>query len=159
MWVSHFRLEVFLPYSTSYCMCVSFSTFFIFLTIFQVLKCTFLIFHVFPCLSLYTSSYYVIFLIFLVGQFSHHIPGSTVCISNLSHFQCFLPYSSSYSVCVSFSMFFSILTIMQVLECVFLICQVFQFSHHVPAHTVCISHLWSFPCFSPYWNMSYNVCF
>ena len=68
----HFFL-CFSPYSRSYSVCFSFSTFFIFFfffffffPIFQVLLCVSLIFHVF--------------------QFSAHIPGPIVCISRFPRF-------------------------------------------------------------------------
>ena len=54
-------------------------------------------------------------------------------------FQCFSSYSRSYSVCVSFSTFFSFLAILHVLQCAFLIFLVFE-------------------CFSPY-SRSYSVHF
>jgi hypothetical protein len=79
-------------------------------------------------------------------------------------FQCFSPYSRSYSVrfhCPRFSIFchipsttvcishfqsFSVLlAIFQIQDCMSLIFQVFHFSRHIPCPTVCISH---FPCFS-----------
>ena len=79
--------------------------------------------------------------LFTFFSVSRHIPGPTVCISHFSRFsvflaifqvlqcaflifhvfQCFLPYSRSYSVSVSFSMFFSFFRI-------------------TPGPTVCISH-------------------
>ena len=113
MWVSHFRLSVFSPYSWSYSVCVSFSTFSIFLALFQVLTCTFLIFHIFPRLSLYTRSYhasfsfsllvsfltifqvlqcaFLIFLIFHIFSVSFHIPAHTVCVSHFPRFLVFSP--------------------------------------------------------------------
>ena len=117
--IFHF-LECFLPYSRSDSVCVSFFMFFSFLCILQVLLCAFLIFQVFSVSCL--------------------IPGLTVCVSHfmcfpvsspysrsyIVHvFECFLPYSRSYSVCVSFSTIFSFLFIIQVLQCVFLIFHVF----------------------------------
>ena len=125
-------------------MCVSFSTFFGFLTIFQDQLCVFFIFHVF--------------------QFSHHIPGPTVCISHFPHFsmclaifqvlqcmllilhvfQCFLPYSRSYSVHFSFFTFLSDFVIFQVVNWMFLFFHDFQFSCHILSHTVDISKFPSF---------------
>ena len=52
-------------------------------------------------------------------------------------FQCFSQYSRSYSVCVSFSTFFSVST-------------------HNPILTVCVSHFPWFSVFSPY-SRSYSV--
>ena len=90
--VSYFaRFKCFLPYFMSYHVSFSFSLFLSFLAIFQVLLCE--------------------FLIFLFSQFSHHIPGPTVCIPHLSSF--------------SFSFFF--FAIFQVLKCVFLIFMIFSF--------------------------------
>jgi hypothetical protein len=55
VFVSHFpRFSVFLPYSRSNTVCVSFSTFFSFLAIFQVLECGSLTFHVFLCFLPYS---------------------------------------------------------------------------------------------------------
>jgi hypothetical protein len=96
---------------------------------------------------------------FLFFTISCHIPVPTVYVSPFSRFlmflasfqiiqcaflifpvfQCFLPYSRSYSVSVTFSTFFSFLAIIQVLQCVFLIFHVFH-------------------CFSPY-SRSYTVFF
>jgi hypothetical protein len=53
---------------------------FSFLDIFKFLQCVFLIFHIF--------------------HFSLHIPGPNEYISHFHVFQCFSPYSRSYSVCV-----------------------------------------------------------
>ena len=114
-----------LSYCTSYRVCVSFSTVvFLFITI-QVLRLIFVIFQVFDCYLPYSRSYSVCFsfsrffsvsrhifcttcenLIFLICQFSRHYPGTTVCVFLIFHgFHCFLPYSRSFSVCVSFSTF------------------------------------------------------
>ena len=139
----------------------SFCMFLVFLAIFTVLTCEF---H-----------------IFLVFQFSCYIPGQTVFVSKFVRFsgffvaifqvlhgaflifhffRCFLPYSTSYRLFVSFSTFFSILAIIQVLpcifhifsrfplflaiflflQCVFLIFHDYQFSPHTPGPTLCISH-------------------
>ena len=116
---------------------------------FQVLQCAFLIFHVF--------------------QVSSHIPGPGVSISHFALFSLFLAFSSSYSVCVSCSTFFSFLAIFQVLHCVCLILHVFQVSLHIPGPTMifscfsfvsfldiikvitlCVSHFPSFSSFSQY---------
>jgi hypothetical protein len=123
-------------------MCIShFSRFSVFLNIFHILQCAFLIFHVFECFSPYSRSYSVCFsfctffsvflaifhvlpcefLIFLVCPFSRHILGPTLCVSHFPHISVFSPQSSSYSVCFSFSTFSVFLTIFQVLSCEFLI--------------------------------------
>ena len=78
--VSYFaRFKCFLPYFMSYHVSFSFSLFLSFLAIFQVLLCE--------------------FLIFLFSQFSHHIPGPTVCIPHFPSFSfsffLFLPYFKS----------------------------------------------------------------
>ena len=100
------------------------------------------------------------FLIFLVSQFSQHIPGPRVCMPHFPRFffsyltilqvlkymflifhvfQCFSPYSTSYSLLFSFSMIFTFPSILQVLQCAFLIFHDFE-------------------CFSPY-SWSYSVHF
>jgi len=159
-------LQCFLSYSNSYSVFVTFLTFFRFLAIFQILQCAHLIFHFFSV--------------------SHNIRGPTVCVSLFPNlpvflpilhvlqivfsphgFQCFLPYSLSYSVHFSFSMFFRVschslcptvcvshfphcslfLVIFQFLQCVRNIFDVFQVSSRIPDPTVCIFH---FPRFSEF---------
>ena len=62
VFVSHFpRLSVFSPKSRFYCVYFSYFMFSLFLTIFQVLQCVFLLLHVFQCFSSYFMSYYVSF--------------------------------------------------------------------------------------------------
>jgi len=101
--------------------CVShFVQFSVFLAIFHVIPCEFLIFYVFqfsrpiipgPTVDLSHFSHFPVFLdvfqvlpceflIFLFGQFSCHIPGPTVCISHFSRFSMFLFYISCSKVCV-----------------------------------------------------------
>jgi len=89
--------QCFLPYSRSYQLIFSISVLVSFLDIFQVLQCTFLIFHIFHCFLPYSRSYSVCVsfptffsflaiiqvllfesVIFLVDKFSRHI--TTVCI-------------------------------------------------------------------------------
>jgi hypothetical protein len=53
-----------------------------------------------------------------------------VCISHFLRLHFFWPFSMSYHVCVSFSMFFSV-------------------SLHIPGHTVILSHFPRFSVFSP----------
>jgi hypothetical protein len=107
-------------------MCVFlFARFSVFLAIFHVLLCE--------------------FLIFLICQCSRHIPGPTVCVSVFPHFSVFSIQSRSYSVCFSFSTFSVFLAICDVLSCEFLIFYLFQFYRHLPGPTVCIYH---FPTFS-----------
>ena len=133
-----------------------FPRFTIFLAIFQVMPCAFLIFHVF--------------------QVSLHTPGSTVCISHFPSFSVFLPTfpvlqcvshfsrisnSSanfrSYNVHFSFSMFFRFLAIFHFLQCAFLIFHLLKVFCHIPRPTVCISHS---PCYSVFLNFFHVIqCF
>jgi hypothetical protein len=167
-----------------------------FLALFKVIVCTFLIIHIFDSFSKYFRSYNVSqfpcfsvfldifqfltceFLIF-VFQYSRHMSCPTVYLYHFSRFSVFLaifqfllcwdslfpqlsvfsPYPRTYSVCFTFSTFFSVsrhipcpnvyvshfpgfitfLDIFQVLECTFIFFHVFQ-------------------CFSPY-SSSYHVNF
>jgi hypothetical protein len=114
MFVTHFLPFVclidFSAYSRSY------SVFFFFF--FRVFQCFSSIFHVLKC----------VYLIFHVFQYSRQIP-ILQCAFLISHvFHCFLPYSTSYHVCFSFSTFFCFLAIIQVLMCTFLTFQLIQFS-------------------------------
>ena len=117
---------------------------------------------------------------FLLGQFSHHIPDPTVYVSHFARFSVFLnvfpgptmcdfhfpllsvfsPQSRSYSVYLSYFMFFTVfchipvpkgcvshfarfsafLGIFLFLTCVFLIFLVCQFSHQNAGPNVCVSH-------------------
>jgi hypothetical protein len=151
----------------------------VFLAIFQVLQCVFFIFHDF--------------------QFSRHIPRPIVCISHFPTFsvflaifqgiqclclifhvfQCFLPYSrsyrvylsffhvfqgfmtyiTSYRVCFSISMIFSFFAILQILQCAFLIFHVFKcFSPYSRSYRVCVSFSMLFLVFSLY-SWFYRLCF
>ena len=143
MRVSHITcLSFYSPYSSSYSVCVSFSTFSDFIDIFQVLHCAFLTFYIFQSFLPYSRSYSVRFSFYtLFFRFSRNIPDPKVCVSHYSRFsvflaicqvlryafliihafQCFSPYSRSYSVCFSFSMFFSVF---------------FFFFCHIPGPTV-----------------------
>ena len=129
-----------------------FPCFFSFLTIIQVLECVFLIFHVFDCFWPYSRSYSVFpsfvphnrsnnvcisFSMFF--QFSHHDPGSRVCISHFSRFWLFL-------------------TVFQVIECLCLILQLLTFSRNNTGPTLCISRFYVSHCFLPH-SRSYSVCF
>ena len=117
----------FSPYSRSCDMHLSFSTFSVFLAIFQVKQWFCLFFHVFqysrhipghtvwishfPPISVFLATFnflQLVFLIFHEFQFSRHTPGPSVCISHISSFSGFL-------------------NIFQVLHCVFLIFHDFQF--------------------------------
>ena len=116
------------PYSRSYSVCFSFSTFFSFLAIFYVLRCEFLILYdfqfsphiqgptvsicLFPRFSVFLAIFQVIqcaFLIFHVFQVSLHIPGPTVCNSHFSRYSGFL-------------------VILQDIQCFYLIFHIFQVS-------------------------------
>ena len=97
-------------------------------------------------------------LIFKVFQFSSHILVPTVCFLIFHGFHCFSPYSRSYTVCFSFSTFFSFLPIIQVLYFVFLIFHDLQFSRHTPGPIVCFLIFHDFHCFS-LCSRSYTVCF
>jgi hypothetical protein len=64
-----------------------------------------------------------------------------VCISYFSRFlEFFSQYSRSYSVCISFSTFFSFLTIIRILQCTFLFFRFFSVSRHIPGPTVCFPY-------------------
>ena len=170
-------LQCFLSYSNSYSVFVTFLTFFRFLAIFQILQCAHLIFHFFSV--------------------SHNIQVPKVCVSLFPNlpvslpilhilqivffphgFQCFLPYSLSYSVHFSFSMFFRVschslcptvcvshfphcsvfLVIFQFLKCVRHIFDIFQVSSHIPILQCAYFIFHDFQSFSPY-SSSYSFCF
>ena len=175
-YVSH----CFSPHSKSYSVFFSYSTFFSFLAIFQVLQCVFLSLEVFQCFSSYSRTYIFqvnfstlfsflrtfqviecLCLIFHVFQFPPHNPGTTVCF--FFHLSRFIPFFTIFQVlllCFSFSMILHFHALLQVLQCAFLIYQVFpcfvphnrsnnvcisfsmffQFSHHDPGSRVCIFH-------------------
>ena len=77
----------------------------------------------------------------------------------LQVFQCFLPYSRSYHVSLSFSylvhFFFAIY---QVLQCLCPIFYVFQFSCHNPGPRVCISHFPRFLVFLAIFQVKKCLC-
>ena len=194
-----FQVLQFCRHYTSPTVCIShISRFSLFLTIFHVLKC---VSH-FASFSMFFTVFYVltcVFLIFLICQFSHHILGPTMWVSHFPHwsvfswnsqsysvhfhvlhvFECFSPYSRSYSVCVLFSTFFQFshhnpctpvcifyisrfslfLAIYQILQCVFLICTFYKVSWHIPGHTLFASHfLHFFSVFLPQ-SRSFSVYF
>ena len=140
-------------------MCISYFPHFLVLpAILQVKDCLCLIFHVFQWFSPYSMPYSECF----------HFP----------RFSIFLPYSRSYSVHFSLSTFLSVschkfmsytvhfsfspfsvfLAILQVLQSVFLIFHVFQFSRNIQGQRVFLS---LFPSFSVFLSnyMSYTVNF
>jgi len=160
--ISHFQVfQCFLTCSRSHSFCVSFSTFFSFLAIIQVLLCVFLILQVFQCFSPYSRSYHVIF---SFSSFVSFVATVLQCPFLVVHVLVFSPYSRSYSVCFSFFTFFSFffhspsprvcvcfstffcdLAIFQVLPCAFFIFHVFQcFWPYSRSYTVFVSH------FSPF---------
>ena len=118
---SHFSrfsvISSFFNYSSG---CFSFSMLFSFLAIFHVLQWTFLNF---PRFSVFLTIFHVlkcVLLIFRDFQFSRHIPGPTVGISQFSRFSVIASFFKSSSGCFSFSMIFSFLAIFHVLQWTFL---------------------------------------
>ena len=71
-----------------------------FLAIFRIILCVFLISHVFHCFSQFSTSYS-----FHDFQFSRHTPDHRVYISLFLQFYCFSPYSRPNSVCLIFQFF------------------------------------------------------
>ena len=144
-----------------------------FLAIFQVIQCMFLIFHFFSgFLPIFHVLPYV-FLIFLVFLNSRHIPGLSVCVSHFPRFSVFSPKSRHFSLhffnisrtaifhvlpChFSFSSFVRFLDIFHDLHCFCLIFQVFRFLATIQI-LMCIFLIFhGLHCFSPY-SRSYNVC-
>ena len=112
LFVSNFPcFSGFSSYFSSYNVHFSFFTFSVFLAIFHVLPCE--------------------FLMFLVCQFSHHIPGSTVCVSlfcTFFHVSRHIPDSTMIFSCFSFVSFLDIFKVI----------------------TLCVSHFPSFSSFSQY---------
>ena len=137
---------------------LNFPPFSVFLAIFHVLKCVFLIFRDF--------------------QFSRHIPGRTVCISHFSRFAVISSFFKLSRGCFSFSIILSFLAIFHVLQrtflnfppfsvflaifhvlkCVFLIVRDFQFSRHIPGPSACTSHFSRFLVISSFFKSS-SGCF
>ena len=141
-------------------MCISHtSRFSLFLSIFKVIECLCLIFHVFQfschnqslhCVFLIFKVFFLLFLtIFHVIQCISHFTGFSVFLAifhvvlcEFFHFprlSVFSPHSRSYIVKFSFFTFFSV-------------------SRTFPVHTVFVFHFPHFSIFSPY-SMSYSVCF
>ena len=109
-----------------------FPRFSVFITIFQLLSCEFLIFLVgqFSChiagLTVCVQFFYFFFFFFF---FFCHIPGPTVSVSLFPRFSVLSLYSRSYVVHFSFSTFFIV-------------------SGYIPCPTVCLSHFLRFSVFS-----------
>ena len=156
---SFFTFFIFSPYSTSYSMCFSFFTFF---NVYGHIPCPtvcvshFPRFSVFVCKNtcptvhilhfshflLFLAIFQVLpgdFLIFLVGQFSCHISGPTVCISHFHVFHSFFSYSGP-TVCVSHFTCFSVLSL-------------------YPCPTVYIFHFSRFSVFLSSYFITYHVSF
>ena len=156
----------------SYSVHFSFSTFSVFLAIIQVIKCPFLIFHVFQ-FSLHNQVILCDFFLFSCLSIFHfwHIPCYTIFVSHFSPFSGFLPHSRFYSehftystfVSVSchvpgqtlfvshFSRFFVFFVIFQVVKCAFLI-STFFFSVSSTYYRFYSVHYSFFQCFSPYFR-------
>ena len=126
----HFpRFLIFSPYTDPRVYISHFSCFSLFLAIFQVLPCE--------------------FLSFLLGNFSRHIQGHTVFVFHFPRFSVFSPYSRSNSVCVSFSLFFNFLSIIQVLQCYFSFFMFSQFLAILEVPQCVFLILQGFLCFLP----------
>ena len=158
-------------------MCVSFSTFFSFLPIIQtysahfsfftlfsvfrhnpVIKCLCLIFHVFflcvffPTFQVITGciSHFSCFSMFLF-----HISCSKVCVFQFPRFSIFSPNSNPKVSISHFSHSSLFFAKFQVLQCVFLIVNVFQcLSPYSRSDSM---YFFFFHCFSPY-SIIYSVC-
>ena len=140
-----------------------FACFSVFLAIFHVIPCEFLIFLVCQFLAIFQVLQSVC-LIFYVFSFLAILQVLQCAFLIFHVFECFLPYSRSKSFYVSFFTFFQFschipgtivcishfsrlsifLAIFHFLQCVFLIFHDFQFSHLIPGPTVCISHFLAF---------------
>ena len=145
MCVSHFALflKEFLAISRSYSVCVSFSMFFSFLTIFQLIQCIGLIFTFFQCFLPYSTHKMCVSHFAWFSVFHQHIPVPTMWVS-------------------LFPRFFSFLAIFQVLHSVCLIFHVFQFSRHIIGPTVYIYHFkmfFSVSCHIPDYTVFVSLYF
>jgi hypothetical protein len=140
MYFKYLKFSLFCIYCMSHSVCFSFHTFFsVFLAIFHVLLCE--------------------FLLFLVCQFSRHIPGPIVCISQYVTYSTVFCHISGPTVCVShfprFSVFFAIF---HVLPCEFLISLVGECYLHIPGPTVGISHFSRFSVFLVIFQVIQCLC-
>jgi hypothetical protein len=138
------------PYLRSFTVCFSFCMFFSVSR--HIPGCTVCASH-FVCFSLFLAIFKVLpceFLIFLVCQYSHHFPDPTVCGSPFPCISDFLPCSRSSSVCVSFSKFFRFLTILKSYS-VFLIFYAFHYvSPYSRSYSVCFS-------FCKFFSVSHHI--
>ena len=132
--ISHFLcFEYFLPYPSSYSVHFTFFTFFSVSR--YISRATVCVSH-FPWFSVflpYSWSYSVHFSFSTFLRVSHDIPGPTVCISRFPRFWAFLTIfqDRTYLVCFSFSMIFSFLAILQVLQCAFNFSWFYRFLPHI----------------------------
>ena len=137
-----------------------FPRFSVFITIFQVLQCVFLIL---PPFSVFLAIYQVLpcaFLIFLICHFSCHIQDPTVCVSHFSHFQSFSPYSRSYLGSFSFSFRFPGLSpYSRSYSMHFSFSTCFSFTCHITCPIMCVFHFLRFSVFFFPYSRSYSVCF
>ena len=156
--MSHFpRFLVFSPKSRSYSVYFSYFKFFTvsgyipgptvcvsFCLFFRVscnISCPIMWVSHFPRFSEFLTTFHVLpceFLIFLLCQFSRHIPDPKIRVSHFPFWSVFTPYSRSYIVHFSFSTFLSV-------------------SRHIPGQIVFVSH---FPCFPVFCNIpGPTMCF
>ena len=146
--VSHifhvFQVSCIIPSPT---VCIShFLCFAVFLALFQILECPFIIFHVFQCFSPYSSSYIELFSFSKFFTVSCHIPGHAVFLSHFPRFSLFSPNSKSYCMHFSFSTIFIVSRhILGPTVSISHFPRFFTVSPHIPAHTLFVSH---FPRFS-----------
>ena len=98
-----------------------FSKFFCVLAIFQVLKWAFLIFHIFQCFSPFSRSYSVCVSFCMFIHVTCNIPGPIVCVFHFLWFSVFSPYPRSTVWLYLFSGFSGFPDIFHILQCVFLI--------------------------------------
>ena len=155
--VSHFpRFSVF-SQTRSYRVCFSFS---IFVSVSRRIPCPTMWVSAFPFWSVflpYSRSYSVQFSFLTFFSVSCHIPGHTVFLSHFPRYSVF-HHNLGPRVCIShFSCFLLSPALFQVLQCVFLISHVFQFSWHILGPTMIFSSS-SFVCFLTY-SRFYSVCF
>ena len=169
-WFSVLFIYLFWPHFRSCCVYSSFSTFLVYLAIFHVLQCVFLVSMIFSFFTIlqFLQCAFPISTFFSVSsrnpchivfvshfprfQFFHHYLGPTVWISHFPRFLLFLIIfqflQCAFLIFHVFQCFF--FAIFQVLHCAFLIFHVFQFLRHITDHTVFVSHFSSFSVFSPY---------
>ena len=114
-----------------------------FLAIFQVLECAIFIFQFFQCFLPYSRSCSV-FSHFLRFSLSHQNPGTIFFISQYFTYSTVSCHISNPTVCASHITHFSVIfAIIHVLACEFLIFLVCQFSRHIPGPKMYVSY---FPC-------------